>query len=120
MNNNAIIKYLENEYWAAKTPQEIRVVPINFRKIVHGMNIYFPAECYERTWEDYEKIKTMISTVAKGAAWINTLYSDYNHGYISIIINVAHEQHNDDAIVNLIKKIVKFLKERRNSPPARC
>ena len=118
MNNNAIIKFLENEYWATKTPQEVKVVPITFRRIVHGINIYFPAEYYKRTWEDYERIKTMISDVTNGAAWVNTLFSDYNRGYISIIINVAHKQHSDDNVVNIIKKTIKFLKERRSSLPA--
>lgn len=119
-NKSAVIKFLENEYWTTKTPAEIKVVPVMFRQIVYGVNISFPAEHYERNWQDYEKIESMISTITKGAAWINTLFSDYNHGYISIIINIANEQHDDNLIVNLVQKLLKFLKGRRISPPARC
>ena len=119
-NKSAVIKFLENEYWATKTPAEIRVLPVMFRQTVYGVNICFPAEHYERNWQDYEEIESMTSTITNGAARVSTLFSDYKYGQISITINVAHDQHDDNLIVNLIQKIIKFLKGRRNSPPARC
>ena len=57
MNNNAIIKFLENEYWATKTPQEVKVVPITFRKIVHGINIYFPRSTTNAPWKTMKESK---------------------------------------------------------------
>lgn len=119
MGKNIIISYLEDEYWTAKTPQEIRIVPLAHRKTVHGISIFFSAEDYLRTWKDYEEIKTIVFTVSKGAAWVNTLFSDYNHGYLSIIINIAHKQYTDEAVIRFIQKIVKFLKERKETPSAR-
>lgn len=113
--SKTIIKFLEDEYWATKTPHEIRVVPSAFRRIVQGITFYFPEENYTRTWDDFEEIQETVTNVSHASAKVKSYYSDYNHGYLKIVINIAHTQYSDEAIINVIKKTIKTIERRRLS-----
>ena len=116
--SKTIIKYLEDEYWATKTPQEVRVVPSAFRRIVVGITFFFSEELFIRTWNDFEEIQGIVTDVSKGAAKVKSLYSDYSHGCVEVAINIAHRSYSDEAIINLIKKVTNTIKKRRLPPPA--
>ena len=120
-NSKLIFNYLD-DYWggqgANNETNDIKVVPLAFRKIVYGVNFYFRAEKYHRTLDSFECIQEYARAVTRNAAWVNTLWSDYNRGYISVMLNVAHEEYDDDSIIKMIKKIIKELSSTA-IPPAR-
>lgn len=123
-NNNAIIKFLEDELWknggAANKAEEIIVVPSTFRKVVHGFDIYFPAKSYNREWPNYENLTNTVSGVMCGAAWVDSTHMDYHiHGYMHIRLNLVHEQYSDETAINMIKAVLKQIKKTKLPPPAR-
>jgi len=123
-NNNAIIKFLEDELWknsgANNTAEEIIVMPSTFRKIVHGFDIYFPAKSYDCEWPNYENLANMVSDVMHGAAWVDSAHMDYYvHGYMHIRLNLAHENYSDETTINMLKSTLKTIKKTKLPPPAR-
>ena len=123
-NNNAIIKFLEDELWknsgANNTAEEIIVMPSTFRKIVHGFDIYFSAKLYDREWPNFEKISNKVKDATNGAAWVDSTHMDYHvHGYMHIRLNLAHELYSDEATINMIKSVLRNIKKTKLPPPAR-
>lgn len=121
-SKNKTIEYLE-KYWDGKGANNelnsIRVVPLAFRKILYGINFCFQAENYKRTLDAFECIQECTREITHNFGWVNTLWSDYNHGYISVMFNVAHAEYSDDRIIKMIEKIVKELSSAAVTPPAR-
>lgn len=122
-NSKLIFNYLD-DYWggqgANNKSNNIKVVPLAFRKIVYGMNFYFRVEDYQRTLDAFECVQECTREVTHNFGWVNTLWSDYNHGYISVMFNVAHVEYSDDKIIKMIEKIVKELSSTAiTAPPAR-
>ena len=108
---SSIIKFLDEQFPAADHSQDIQVVPDAYRKRVKGIDIYFPKEDYSRTWDLFEKMQEITS------ANVRSLFSDYRRGHISIEINIASKQYEEEHIIILIKKIVRMIK--KHPSPAR-
>ena len=114
---SSIIKFIDEEYPAADHSQDIQVVPDAYRKRVKGIDIYFPKEDYSRTWDLFEKMQEITTVVTHGSANVRSLFSDYRRGHISIEINPASKQYEEEHIIILIKKIVRMIK--KHPSPAR-
>lgn len=114
---SSIIKFIDEEYPAADHSQDIQVVPDAYRKRVKGIDIYFPREDYDRTWDLFKEIQEMTTAVTHDVANVKSLFSDYRRGHIAIEINIASKQHKEENVITLIQKITRLIK--KHPTPAR-
>lgn len=114
----AIIAHLENTYWGSdgKKPKkscDFEIIPSAFRKKVDGLKVYFRSGDFDTTLDNYEGIKTLVWEKTSGSAWVSSLWSDYNRGYIKIVIHLAHAEYDENKIIRMIDKLVTMLQETK-------
>lgn len=103
MKRTAIQIYLD-EYW--QKSREIKIVPLTAKRETIGINFYFPSN-YRRSWEEYEAIVETVSSSTDFFGWVQTPYSDFRHGCITVLFNPADKKFNEETVVTMLRKLNK-------------